>query len=64
MTKHKRWIAAGAAAAGMALAAPAFAQMSADLPQEERGLYLGAGLGANEDTVWRPSSSAISTSGT
>jgi OmpA-OmpF porin, OOP family len=55
MTKHKRWMAAGAAAAGMALALPAFAQMRADLPQEDRGLYLGGGLGANDDSesVWR-----------
>lgn len=55
MTKHKRWMAAGAAAAGMALALPAFAQMRADLPQEDHGLYLGGGLGANDDSesVWR-----------
>ena len=55
MTKHKRWMAAGAAAAGITLTVPAFAQMTADLPQEERGLYLGGGLGLNDDTesVWR-----------
>jgi OOP family OmpA-OmpF porin len=54
MTNHKRWM-AGAAAAGMALALPALAQMRADPPQEERALYLGGGLGANDDSesVWR-----------
>lgn len=55
MTKQQRWMAAGAAAAGMALALPALAQMRADLPQEERGFYLGGGFGANDDSesVWR-----------
>jgi OmpA-OmpF porin, OOP family len=51
MTKSKRWLATAAAAAGMAFGAPALAQMQG----EERGLYLGASLGVNDDTesVWR-----------
>ena len=51
MTKGRRWLAAAAAAAGMVLSAPTLAQMQAN----ERGLYLGASLGVNDDTesVWR-----------
>ena len=53
MTKHKRWISATAALAA-AFAAPALGQMRADV-EEPRGMYLGGGLGVNDDTksVWR-----------
>lgn len=51
MIKGKRWLAATAALTGVALSAPAFAQMQAD----ERVPYLGGGLAVNDDeeSVWR-----------
>jgi OmpA-OmpF porin, OOP family len=51
MKKQTRWIAAAAAAVGIVLTGPALAQMQSD----ERSLYLGGGLGVNDDTesAWR-----------
>jgi OmpA-OmpF porin, OOP family len=55
MRQQTRWIAAAAAAVGMVLTGPALAQMQSDLQSEQRGLYLGGGLGLNDDTetAWR-----------
>lgn len=51
MVKHKRWMAAAAVAS--LVAAPALGQTPGGA--DERALYLGGGLGANDDSesVWR-----------
>lgn len=55
MRQQTRWIAAAAAAVGMALTGPALGQMQSEPLSGERGLYLGGGLGLNDDTEtsWR-----------
>jgi OOP family OmpA-OmpF porin len=55
MSIQKRWIVPAAAAVGIFLTGPALAQMQMQMQSDERGLYLGGGLGANDDSesVWR-----------
>jgi OOP family OmpA-OmpF porin len=46
----KRWLAAAAAVAGMGVTGTALAQMQA--ADDPRGLYLGGGIGSNDDNEW------------